>query len=103
MRPRDEYYRDEKYLKWIRKQPSFLSGQFWRYEEQSGEVFNDPSHTWGTGGKTRRNDYCALPLTREEHTELENIGEKAFEKKYNIDFMEQIALHLMKFLGEKNQ
>lgn len=90
MKPSLSRYKDAKYLKWIRQQPCCVSGR-------QGV---DASHTWGMGGKTRRNDYVALPLTHELHMKLHGIGIKTFEDRYAVDFKDQIIGHLSKYISE---
>jgi len=67
--------KNEKYLKWVKQLPSVISHR----------PADDPHHltghhTAGTGQKVT--DYWAFPLTRDEHTELHNMGYKAWEEKY---------------------
>ena len=64
--------RDKKYLKWVKSQPSAISGL----------PADDPHHIigHGQGGMgTKASDYYTFPLTREEHTYLHNIGWRTWE------------------------
>jgi len=79
-------HRNEKYLEWIRQQPSIISKTFDAWDEKKGEGRNEGHHAWNTGKKGKRNDYLAVPLTREQHTEVHHIGHLAFQEKYNFDW-----------------
>lgn len=68
---------DEDYLRYIRHQRCLVT--------QKRGV--DPHHldTRGSGGS----DYTAVPLTREKHTEIGNMGLEEFEEKYNVNLWRQ--------------
>ena len=66
-------YRNRKYLDWVKTLPSVISQR----------PADDPHHIigHGEGGMGRTAPDCfAFPLTRDEHTELHNIGWKAWEE-----------------------
>lgn len=98
MHPQQVHHRDEDYLNWIRRKESIVSGKFDSWDMDKGEGRNDPSHTWNTGKNGKRNDYTAVPLTRKEHTEYGNLGHDSFEKKYNIDFKDEIINLLSEYV-----
>lgn len=65
---------NKKYTDWVKTQPSCISQK----------PADDPHHIKGhgyTGGVTP-DDYMTMPLTRDEHTHLHNIGYEAWEKIY---------------------
>lgn len=65
--------RSKKYLDWVKSQPSVISGR----------PADDPHHLigHGQGGMgTKVTDYWTFPLTRDEHTQLHNMGWKAWEE-----------------------
>jgi hypothetical protein len=67
--------RDDKYLRWVKSLPSVVSGR----------QADDPHHLIGHGQSgmgTKVTDYWTFPLTRDEHTELHNMGYKEWEKIY---------------------
>lgn len=66
--------RDKKYLKWVREQPSCISQR----------PADDPHHIKGHGytGGVKPSDYMTLPLTRDEHTYLHDIGYNSWESVY---------------------
>lgn len=52
----------------------------------------DPHHLQARGtGEHKRNDYFVLPLCREHHSEVEQIGVQRFEKKYAINLWKEVA------------
>ena len=63
---------DTEYLEYIRKTPCLINTKR-----------SDPHHLRSRGAFG--SDYTAIPLAREFHSELEQIGVKKFEKKYNIN------------------
>lgn len=68
-------YRNKKYLKWVKEQPSVVSGM----------PADDPHHLIGHGQggmATKASDLFTFPLTRGEHTELHNGGWKIWEDIY---------------------
>ena len=95
MHPKEhKNYRDELYLKWIREQPSIVSGDYDKWVTDIGSGKNDAHHVWNTGKKGKRNDYLAVPLTRKEHQLYHQIGHKGFEEKFNIN-LEWCIINLM--------
>lgn len=95
MHPQHELHTDEDYLQWIREQPSIISGR---------PAPSDPHHVWNTGKKGKRNDYLAVPLTREEHTHYHSWGHKTFEERYNVELMweiQKLNAKYIKHLKEK--
>lgn len=98
MHPKYQNHRNEKYLEWIRRQPSIASGKYDSWDIDKGEGRNDPSHTWNTGKKGKRNDLTAVPMTRTEHTDYHSIGHDEFERRYNINFKDKIIILLSKYI-----
>ena len=63
----------------------------------------DPDHltTVGMGNKRERprlEDFTCIPLCRKCHTERHQIGNIAFEKKYNVELWKDAHYYLMEFL-----
>jgi len=83
---KDNAWRNEKYLAWVRRQPSVLG--------QAGEC--DPHHLkgHGFGGTVKAPDWAVIPLTRDEHAELHHMGYKAWEDCYGSQ-----ADYLLKFMA----
>lgn len=70
--------RSWKYRAWIRTLPSVVSG----------EMGCDAAHTGDDGGMSMKaSDYSCVPLTRDEHEELDHgmAGHRGFEAKYRVD------------------
>tara|TARA_Y100000310_G_scaffold299988_1_gene335303 strand:+ start:955 stop:1269 length:315 start_codon:yes stop_codon:yes gene_type:complete len=102
LHPKYQNHRNEKYLEWIRRQPSIVSDGFDAWDMDRGEGRNDPSHTWNTGKKGKRNDYLAVPLTRKEHRQYHDIGhdEFAYQHRHKIDFLEECFKLLCRYTDE---
>jgi hypothetical protein len=47
-------------------------------------------------------DHEVVPLTPEEHNELDNIGQKEFERKYNLNLREIAKALYELYKGENN-
>lgn len=75
-------HENKKYLQFIRKKPSIVSGQT---ECVAHHVL--PHHS---------NDLYTVPLTWSEHSEIHFIGHESFEKKYNINIDQEV----MRLMGE---
>lgn len=71
MRP----FRSKKYLAWVRKQPSAISGR------PADDAHHIIGHGLGGMG-TKPSDLLTFPLTRDEHMELHHIGWLAWEEKH---------------------
>ena len=67
----------EAYRDWIRQQPSAVS-------ESTRNV--EACHTGPHGFGQKSSGYTCIPLTHEEHMELQRIGPRKFQEKYRIDF-----------------
>src|SRR6185369_1059062 len=77
----------EEYLKWVRSQPCCVCGR----------TPVDPDHLKARGrGEAKRNDFTAIPLCREHHSERDQGLEK-FQAKYHINLWEEVAYCLMQF------
>ena len=71
----DSRSKDRKYLDWVKRQPSVISGL----------PADDPHHVvgHGFGGMgIKAGDYFSFPLTRQEHTMLHDMGYESWEKRY---------------------
>ena len=79
---------DKKYLEYIRKIPCLISGKV-----------ADPHHLTSRGAYG--SDYTALPLARRYHTEIEQIGVKKFEEKYNINVWKEAHRLLERFMLQR--
>jgi hypothetical protein len=63
--------RDKEYTDWVKSLPSAISGL----------PADDPHHLIGHGtGGTKTSDLFTFPLTRDEHTELHNMGYQSWEE-----------------------
>ncbi len=75
--PRRGPERSPAFLRWIRTQPSIVSGR--------GPC--DACHTGSDGGMSQKaNDFSCVPMTRAEHQEYHRIGKAEFERRYGVDF-----------------
>ena len=84
------------YLKYIRKQPCIISGR---------EA--EPHHLKAIGmGRNRKRQlpehYTAIPLARNYHAEVHQIGERAFELKYKINLWKTAYKLLIDWLWNDN-
>lgn len=68
-------WRSQKYLNWVKTLPSVISGR------PSDDAHHLIGHGQGGMG-TKVADCWTFPLTRDEHTELHNMGWKAWEEQY---------------------
>lgn len=69
-------------IEWMRWQPSIISG---RTPCVSAHIRN--------GGKGRKADACwTVPLTWDEHHELDTKGHKTFAAKYGVDLDHEAAI-----------
>lgn len=84
-------WRSEKYLAWVRTQPSVVSGQ------EGTEPHHIKGH--GMGGSVKAPDYMTIPLTREEHTNGHAIGWKTWEKLHGSQ-LEYVARTLGRAIEE---
>lgn len=66
-------WRSDKYLEWIKTQPSCISGI-----EPAGDSHHVKGH--GMGGSVKAPDYMAIPLTRGEHNNFHSMGWKSWEE-----------------------
>ena len=66
--------RDPAYLKWVREQPSVISGAL-------GCEAHHPKIR-GHGGSTKCSDYWAIPLTHEEHMDFHARGQHTWEAEH---------------------
>ena len=72
----------------------------------SGNHVADPHHLHAIGmgaNRTKPNSrhFTCVPLSREMHTELHQIGIKNFENKYNIDLWQEAYYLFISFLVVK--
>ena len=67
-------WRCQRYLDWVKTQPSAISGR----------PADDPHHMkgHGMGGTVPAPDWATIPLTRQEHDELHNHGWQTWEMKH---------------------
>jgi hypothetical protein len=91
--PRRAIIVNEDYLDFIRSKPGLI--------EVGGRGPVDPDHLIARGtGEHKRNDYTAIPLYRNHHTERGQGNEK-FEKKYGINLWQENSFLLMEYLQMK--
>lgn len=77
-------WRNWRYILWVRKLPSCISGM----------TPCEAAHTGTDGGMSQKaSDFTCVPLTPEEHREYHQIGRKAMEEKHAISF-EEISTRL---------
>lgn len=74
--------RNPLYLRFIRQQPCCVSGVTWTVEA---------AHTGPRGLGTKANDLDALPLSRELHRQLHQIGPVAFQLHHRVLFSKLIS------------
>lgn len=72
MFPKDNAWRCQEYLDWVKKQPSCISGI-----APAGDAHHVKGH--GMGGSVKSADWAAIPLTREEHAVLHGYGWQSWE------------------------
>lgn len=89
--PKPQRIEDEQYRAFVRKHPCLITGQ------------DAQAHHFLTGGMgTKGSDYATVPLSPEAHRELHDIGQKAFQEKYDVDLWKAMAyLMHMYFVGVK--
>ena len=75
-------WRSEKYLAWVRTQPSCISGM------PADDAHHIKGH--GMGGSVKAPDWAVIPLTREEHTLFHFVGHKRWEQA-NGNQLEHVA------------
>lgn len=86
-------WRDPAYLRWVKSLPSAISQR----------PADDPHHLigHGMGGMgTKAPDWCAFPLTRDEHDELHRIGWRAWEEQYGSQWR-YVAQTLGKYVEDR--
>ena len=84
----------EDYQRWLRTQPSVVSGQ----------PADDLHHVSGRGFggmATKPCDLLRIPLTRAEHRELHSMGWKTFEISTGIDQCFEVCRLIQKYHDEK--
>ena len=85
--PKPSRLKSPAYLAWIKAQQCLIC-----------TLKAEPQHT-----KTRAaggSDYRALPFCRRHHQQCHNLGVVSFQKKFSIDFQEEIIRHLEIYLAE---
>lgn len=87
----------KEYLDHVRKLPCLISGKA-----------ADPHHLKAVGAGRKRStskleDYMIIPLFRQYHTEVEQIGLAKFEEKYKINLYECALLILTKWIFHKHK
>lgn len=90
MFPKENAWRSNSYIKWLKLQPSIISGL----------PADDPHHIkgHGFGGSVKAPDWAVLPLTRDEHTELHGPqGIEAWEERHGSQVDLLMRFWLMNF------
>jgi hypothetical protein len=77
---KDHPARDPAYRKWVKSQPSVISG-----EVPAGDSHHIKGH--GLGGSVKCSDYYTIPLTRAEHREFHAMGFQSWEAKHGSQLM----------------
>ncbi len=82
----------KEYLDYVRSLPCLISGKA-----------ADPHHLKAGRRRSRERveDYMIVPLFRQYHSELHQIGPAQFEKKYNINLYKEALLILVKWIFKK--
>lgn len=80
-------WRSRRYLAWVRAQACAISRT-----SPAGDAHHIKGH--GFGGTTKSCDLLAIPLTREEHTRLHQIGWRQWEEQHHVD-QRTLALRLL--------
>ena len=85
------------YLDHVRSLPCLISGKA-----------ADPHHLKAVGAGRKRStekleDYMIVPLFRQYHSELEQIGMKKFEEKYKLNLYECALSILVKWIFHKSK
>ena len=75
-------WRNKNYTDWVKSQPSCISGR----------PADDPHHIkgHGFGGSVKAPDWATIPLTRDEHDLLHNVGWRRWEE-VNGSQLEHVA------------
>ncbi len=84
--------RCERYLRWVRRQPSAISGR------PADDAHHIIGHGMGGMGM-RASDLLTLPLTRDEHMALHQHGWRAWEERHGSQWM-HVALTLARYIEE---
>jgi hypothetical protein len=85
-----------KYTNWVITLPCCVSGDY-----ASEHMGVDPHHAKGYSWITesamakKGSDLTCMPLRHDLHQELHQIGWESFEKKYNVNQLEMMALTLL--------
>lgn len=75
---------NDEYVHWIRTLPCLLCHG----------MESDPHHV----RHARKNDYMAVPLCREHHGSIHNMGGDTFAETYSIDLSWEIMTLLMRYI-----
>jgi len=90
---RNDKVTDESYLDYIRSLPCLVP--LCRLGEYNNGK-SDPHHLKAVGWReAKRNDYTAVPLCRQHHSEVEQTGMEKFCAKYSIDELWKDALFIL--------
>jgi len=81
---------DENYVDFIAGLPSLTNGRFDRRESKNGVIFRTDGHHIHTRG-ARGGDYWRIPLTHKHHMLCHAKGNSFVEKKYRLDFHEEVC------------
>jgi len=90
MIPKKPRQTSQDYLKWIRSQPSVVSG---KTPCEAAHL-----HSRGAWGS----DYSAIPLTHEEHQEFHRRGQDALEYKFCTSLWHNAWKLVVKYFTEEN-
>lgn len=89
--PKHPRIEDKAYLEFIRHEPCLVCEKGFYLKMLALSFIIDPHHPELTkfggnlGGNVKADDKKAMPICRGHHTELGNLGEERFYKKYGID------------------
>ena len=75
------------YTDWVRTQPCCITGAIGDFVDP--HHIKGYAHVTGAGGKLKGSDLACIPLRHDLHNELHSIGWQSFEKKYNINQLEE--------------
>lgn len=87
MNPKYLTYCNKEYVMWVKYQDCCACG---------AKGPGDPHHVF----HSNRNDYRAIPMCRKCHSECHAVGENTFQTVENVDFRDQIEIHMGKYIND---
>ena len=84
-------YQNKKYLLWVARMPCIA---------KSPQCIGNVSAHHVKSRKSGGDDLQTIPLCAFHHQEVHTIGRESFQKKYNIDFRDEIIKLLKSYIRE---